>query len=233
MYICLQCLYLLINSSLEYYEVSFSVFFYGFCLEVYFVWYKYSYPSFFFSCSFAWNIFSNPSLSVFVGLFLWFCSLVGSIYTVHVFFFLFLRFYLFIFRERGREGEKERNINVWLPLMWPPLGTWRSNPSMCPDWESNRQPFGLQPALNPLTYARQGGFFFFIYFIYLFSERGERKEKEREKHWSVASRMCPDPGPSLQPRQVPWPGIKPTTLQFTGWRSNQLGHTGQGKGVIF
>ena len=39
---------------------------------------------------------------------------------------LFLRFYLFfIFRERkGWEKERERNINVWLPLMWPPLGTW-------------------------------------------------------------------------------------------------------------
>ena len=35
------------------------------------------------------------------------------------------RFYLFIFRGGGRrEKEGERNINVWLPLMWPPLGTW-------------------------------------------------------------------------------------------------------------
>ena len=32
------------------------------------------------------------------------------------------------------------------------------NPGMCPDWESNRQPFGLQPALNPLNYASQGLF---------------------------------------------------------------------------
>ena len=36
--------------------------------------------------------------------------------------FFLKRFYLFL--ERGREGERERNINVWLPLMWPPLGTW-------------------------------------------------------------------------------------------------------------
>ena len=26
--------------------------------------------------------------------------------------------------ERGREGERERNINVWLPLAYPVLGTW-------------------------------------------------------------------------------------------------------------
>ena len=24
----------------------------------------------------------------------------------------------------GREKERERNIDVWLPPMWPPLGTW-------------------------------------------------------------------------------------------------------------
>ena len=38
--------------------------------------------------------------------------------------YFFQRFYLFIFRERGREGERERNINVWLPLAWPLLGIW-------------------------------------------------------------------------------------------------------------
>ena len=32
-------------------------------------------------------------------------------------------FYLFIFRERGRKGERERNINVWLLLTHPSLGT--------------------------------------------------------------------------------------------------------------
>ena len=36
------------GSSLEYYEVSFSVSFYGLCFEVYFARYKYCYPSFFF-----------------------------------------------------------------------------------------------------------------------------------------------------------------------------------------
>ena len=27
---------------------------------------------------------------------------------------------------------------------------------MCPDWESNQQPFGSQPVLNPLSYTSQG-----------------------------------------------------------------------------
>ena len=55
----------------------------------------------------------------------------------------FLRFYLFIYREReGREKEQEGNINVWLPLTHPPMGVLACNPGMCPDWESNWQPFG-------------------------------------------------------------------------------------------
>ena len=32
--------------------------------------------------------------------------------------------YLFLERGEGREKERERNINVWLPLMHPQLGTW-------------------------------------------------------------------------------------------------------------
>ena len=32
--------------------------------------------------------------------------------------------YLFLERGEGREKERERNINVWLPLACPLLGTW-------------------------------------------------------------------------------------------------------------
>ena len=73
------------------------------------------------------------------------------------------------------------------------------------------------------------------YFINLVLERGEGREKEgernidvREKHWLVASRMCPDRGPNLQCRDVHRPGIEFTILQAAGWRSNQESHTGQG-----
>ena len=51
----------------------------------------------------------------------------------------------FIFTERGSEREREeRNISVWLPLTCPLLGDLACNPGMCPDWESNQRPFGLQ-----------------------------------------------------------------------------------------
>ena len=55
---------------------------------------------------------------------------------------IYLFIYLFL---EGREEERERNINVWLPLT--PSPTPRDlayNPGVCPDWESNRRPFGSQ-----------------------------------------------------------------------------------------
>ena len=64
--------------------------------------------------------------------------------------------YLFLERGEGREKERERNISVWLPLTWPPTRNLAYNPGMCPDWESNLRPFGLQPTLNPLSYTGQG-----------------------------------------------------------------------------
>ena len=55
------------------------------------------------------------------------------------------RFYLIIFREMGmereREGEKHQCV---VASHVPPTGDLAHNPDMCPDWESNQQPFGLQ-----------------------------------------------------------------------------------------
>ena len=65
---------------------------------------------------------------IFIYLFPFFCTYCQ--FLVHIFYiclllkFFFLRLYLFIFRERGREAERERNIDVWLPLLHPVLGTW-------------------------------------------------------------------------------------------------------------
>ena len=60
-------------------------------------------------------------------------------------FFFFLRFYLFIFREKGRQGEKEgEKHQCVVASCMPPMGDLAHNPGMCPDWESNQQPFGSQ-----------------------------------------------------------------------------------------
>ena len=51
--------------------------------------------------------------------------------------------YLYLERREVREKERERNINVWLPL-GSPTGDLAYNPGICPDWESNWQTFGSQ-----------------------------------------------------------------------------------------
>ena len=51
----------------------------------------------------------------------------------------------FIFRGRGREeeteGEKQQCV---VASHMPPTGKLALNPGMCPDWELNSQPCGLQ-----------------------------------------------------------------------------------------
>ena len=69
---------------------------------------------------------------------LWASELV-KLCTCHRFF----KKILFIFTGEGSETKRERNINLWLPLLHSLLGT-SSNPGMCPDRELNQWPFGLQ-----------------------------------------------------------------------------------------
>ena len=57
--------------------------------------------------------------------------------------------YLFLERGEGREKERERNINVWETHWWvashvAPTGGLALDPGLCPGWESNLRPFGLQ-----------------------------------------------------------------------------------------
>ena len=62
-------------------------------------------------------------------------------------------------RKIGRETLMcERNIDLfdWLPLAPPPTGDLACNPGMCPDWESNQQPFGSQ-ANTQSTEPHQSG----------------------------------------------------------------------------
>ena len=68
-------------------------------------------------------------------------------------------------------------------------------------------------------------FFFFLRF-YLFLDRGEGREKERERNINVWYCLSHTPhwGPGLQPRCVPWLGIELVTLWFTGWHSTTEPH---------
>ena len=39
-------------------------------------------------------------------------------------FLIFKKYYIYLFLERGEGREKEERNHMWLPLTWPPLGTW-------------------------------------------------------------------------------------------------------------
>ena len=69
----------------------------------------------------------------------------------------FLKVYLFIFREGGgREKERERNVNVWLPLECPQLGTWLATQACALTGNQTSNPFVHRSALNPLNHTSQG-----------------------------------------------------------------------------
>ena len=59
--------------------------------------------------------------------------------------FLKKRLYLFIFIGKGREIERKGEEHQCVVASWMHPGkNLAHNPGMCPDWESNQWPFGLQ-----------------------------------------------------------------------------------------
>ena len=54
------------------------------------------------------------------------------------------------------EKERERNINVWLPLTCPLLGTWPAAQACALTGNRTSVPLVPRPALNPLSHISQG-----------------------------------------------------------------------------
>ena len=76
-------------------------------------------------------------------------------------------------------------------LWCAPTGDLACNPGMCPDWESNWQPFGLQAA-SQSTEPHQPGLVYKIFNCTIF-HGSEGKKMQLEKFPSVffpASRIC-------------------------------------------
>ena len=83
---------------------------------------------------------------------------LGLFYTDIYKMYFFLRFYFYLFLERweSREKERERNINMWLPLTHPLLGTWPATQACVLTGNPTRDPLFHRPALNPLSHTSQG-----------------------------------------------------------------------------
>ena len=73
-------------------------------------------------------------------------------------------FYLFLDRGEGRDKERERNLNVWLPLMHPQLGTWPATQACALTGSQTSDPLVHRPALNSLSHTSQGSFPFLLFF---------------------------------------------------------------------
>ena len=71
--------------------------------------------------------------------------------------FIFKDFiYLFLEREAGREKDKERNINVWLPLARPALGTWPTTQACALTGNRTSDPLVCRLVLSPLSCTSRG-----------------------------------------------------------------------------
>ena len=74
---------------------------------------------------------------------------------------LFKKQILFIIleREERREKDRERNINVWLPLKYSLLGTWPSIQAGGLTGNRTSDPLVCRLALSPLSHTSQGCLF--------------------------------------------------------------------------
>ena len=94
---------------------------------------------------------------------IWNTAVTSTLRTI-----IFLRFYLFIFRERDREGEREGEKHQYMVASHaPPTGGLAHNPGTCPDWESDRWPFGSQASAQS-TEPHQPGLRTIIFKIVLY-----------------------------------------------------------------
>ena len=100
----------------------------------------------------------------------------------------------------------ERNINVWLPLTWPPLGTWPAtqacamigNRTATLWFTAHAQSTELHcPGLDSLFKKKKN-------LIYFYTEGKGRRNRGRET--SICSCLSHTPywRPGPQPRHVPW-----------------------------
>ena len=100
-----------------------------------------------------------PFYSYFVFFFFFRKTGVVVMNSCSFFFYFFKDFtHLFLQRGEGKEKERERNINMWLPLARPQLRTWPA--AQACDRTGNQT---CDPLVHsPLSHTSQGSFSFFL-----------------------------------------------------------------------
>ena len=95
-------------------------------------------------------------------------SLLISQFFIYFLLISYFLDFIYFFRERRREGERDRNINVWLLLVCPLLGTWPITQAYALTGNQTGDPFFCRPMLNrhSLSYTSQSLFLV----NYLFNE---------------------------------------------------------------
>ena len=73
--------------------------------------------------------------------------------------FIFFQDFIYLFLERGKGERKRGKHQCVVASHVASTEDLAHNPGMCPDREWNWQPFGSQPALNPLSHTSQGSFY--------------------------------------------------------------------------
>ena len=100
---------------------------------------------------------------------------------VHPYFY-FLKDFIYLFLERGKEGERGEKHQCAVASWAPPNGDLARNPGMCPDWESNWQPFDSQAGTQSTEPHQPGQNFFFLFSIkFYLLMRGIERERGRER----------------------------------------------------
>ena len=84
---------------------------------------------------------------------MFFCTIISNILN-----FSFFKdgIYLLLESAEGREKERERNINVWLPLACPTGGTWPATQACALTGNRTSDPLVCRRELSLLSHTSQG-----------------------------------------------------------------------------
>ena len=89
-----------------------------------------------------------------------------TLFYFQAFFSFFKKDFIYLFyRVRVREGERQRSISMWLPLMCSQLRTSPATQACALTGNRTGDPLVHKPALNPLSYTSQGPSFLFLHLL--------------------------------------------------------------------